>query len=410
MNQHKMKNHNLYLLSIIIILFFGINVLGHFGIYVEHNSSQSWQKILPAAYISLYLFVISLIQNGYNSKCKEERNLLIIFIIMIISIYIRNSLGYIGIINCYIYPVVISYLTYTYSNKRINIQFTKKVKSIILFFFIVECSLAILERIVGINIFPFTGIGSNTLYDHFYNIDSEFRSTSLQNHPLQNALCITVILAYILCSNFNIKAKILFFLLGYTALLCFNTRSSIIAWGVLFIVYFFKEFKSLKNRQRVTLLLFVVLGCLVLAALILNSGFGDRLLAMGIYDENSASQRVTVFNIFNKYSLKEFIFGVNREDIQKMLDYVNVGILENYWLSILFSHGIIILIAITILYYKLFKRLFKRYSTFNKVFIIGSFILISSTNNSLVTPGAYMVLFILCSYIFQEEKIYKNKS
>ena len=140
--------------------------------------------------------------------------------------------------------------------------------------------------------------------------------------------------------------------------------------------------------------------------LILNYGLADRLIKNGLLDESSAGQRLQLFDVFNFLSWNDWLFGISSIKQQRVLDFVNVGIIENPWLVIAFSHGIIVLTMMIFLYFRLFKRLFKEYKLFDKLFICFTFLIIASTNNSLVTPGAYLPLFLLCSYLFSPK--YKN--
>ena len=104
------------------------------------------------------------------------------------------------------------------------------------------------------------------------------------------------------------------------------------------------------------------------------------------------------------------LLGLESDKLENSLDILNVGIVENPWLAILFSHGLIVLIFMIILFYQLFKRLFICYTKFNKLYLSFTFLIIASTNNSLVTPGAYLPLFIICSYIFSEKNDTENST
>ena len=137
-------------------------------------------------------------------------------------------------------------------------------------------------------------------------------------------------------------------------------------------------------------------------------GFGERLINYGLFDESSAGQRLLLLDIFKSYSIWDFTFGTDIKKLNNTLELLNIGIIENPWFAILFTHGLITLILIIVLFGKLFKRLFLHYTKFNKTFIILTFLLIASMNNSLVTPGAYLPLFILCAYIYSNKQILKS--
>lgn len=394
----------IYYFAIILLLFLGINVLAKIGIFVEFDSAPVWQKILPSAYLIIPIGIYALITCKSVTSYKCECHLLFLFLFMLLSLYVKGSAGYIGIINCNVFPVALSIVTCFYLSTN-SLSRCKILYKIVISFYLIECSLSVFERIFEINIFPFLGSGTASILSYSSFMDG-FRSTALQNHPLQNSLCVSILMAFILCSNIKIKKKLSLFFLGYLAILCFNTRGSIVLWGVFFLVYLLFNLKKYKGNSRLTLIFVTVVGVLAMIYLILNYGLADRLIKNGLLDESSAGQRLQLFDVFNFLSWNDWLFGISSIKQQRVLDFVNVGIVENPWLVIAFSHGIIVLTMMIFLYFRLFKRLFKEYKLFDKLFICFTFLIIASTNNSLVTPGAYLPLFLLCSYLFSPK--YKN--
>lgn len=394
----------IYYFAIILLLFLGINVLAKIGIFVEFDSAPVWQKILPSAYLIIPIGIYALITCKSVTSYKCECHLLFLFLFMLLSLYVKGSAGYIGIINCNVFPVALSIVTCFYLSTN-SLSRCKILYKIVISFYLIECSLSVFERIFEINIFPFLGSGTASILSYSSFMDG-FRSTALQNHPLQNSLCVSILMAFILCSNIKIKKKLSLFFLGYLAILCFNTRGSIVLWGVFFLVYLLFNLKKYKGNSRLTLIFVTVVGVLAMIYLILNYGLADRLIKNGLLDESSAGQRLQLFDVFNFLSWNDWLFGISSIKQQRVLDFVNVGIVESPWLVIAFSHGIIVLTMMIFLYFRLFKRLFKEYKLFDKLFICFTFLIIASTNNSLVTPGAYLPLFLLCSYLFSPK--YKN--
>ena len=360
----------IYYLAIILLLFLGINVLAKFGIFVEFDNAPIWQKILPSAYLLIPISICALINSKTVTFYKCEYHLHFLFLFMLLSLYVKGNAGYIGVINCNVFPVTLSIVTYFFLSSR-TLSRCKTLYQIVMSFYLLECALSIFERIFGMNIFPFLGSGTANILNYSSFMEG-FRSTALQNHPLQNSLCVSVVMAYVLCSNMNVKKKLSLFFLGYLAILCFNTRGSIVLWGFFFIVYLLFNLKKYKGSSRLSLILVAVIGAFIMACLILNYGLADRLIKNGLLDESSAGQRLQLLDIFNYISLKDLLFGISSNQQQKLLDFVNVGIVENPWLVIAFVHGIIILLIMIYLYYKLFKRLFREYCLFDKLFIIFS--------------------------------------
>ena len=76
-------------------------------------------------------------------------------------------------------------------------------------------------------------------------IDSyEFRSCGLWGHPLSNSCILSLMMPFILLQNeFSIKKKNLLWSIGMLALLCFNSRFSIVLSAVVYILLNYKYLK-----------------------------------------------------------------------------------------------------------------------------------------------------------------------
>ncbi len=218
----------LYLLSIFLLLFIGNNVLIYFGIV----PTSVITTILP----SFYLLCLVLLKNRLSplekSETKKEEYVLcgVIAFLFVSQIYMKSS-GFVGaLINMLLLPIFFSYLFPT--NNEI---FQAKVRKLIVSFYCIDSLWSIGERIIGRNIFPFTN--SQNADNIIYSLEG-FRSTALQDHPLNNALCLTAIVVFILTTSyFSLKKKLLLFAIGYCAILCFNTRSSMILWAAMFLLF-----------------------------------------------------------------------------------------------------------------------------------------------------------------------------
>ena len=159
--------------------------------------------------------------------------------------------------------------------------------------------MAIFERIIGETII---GYNSGTIQ---LNIETtgifEFRSTALWAHPLANALIVSVLMSYFLVSNLKLKYKLSLWVLGYVAILCFNTRGSIIGNALILLVYLsYSSFfsKRTKDATRVEFIIAVILLSMVIG------------VQIGIYmpEINGYS----VYFLYNRHWRKtnyRFIFG-----------------------------------------------------------------------------------------------------
>ncbi|WP_285544329.1 hypothetical protein [Dyadobacter frigoris] len=387
----------------------GVNVLLYFGWEIESSKVSVFESILPAAYLFLFLFSIKYIRSNkkelYVKKTEEFKLLVLIILLVIFQKYMGQTGFFSTIMNCLILPVMVSIImpltsSKSYSPSILNLTFN--LKKILFAFFLVECFWAILERVTLKNIFPFAD-GGNLEKLAFQVETAEFRSTALVNHPLQNALCVSIIMSFILISSLKPKQKYLLWSLGFASILSFNTRSSIFGWGILFLLYlahslFLNKYKSV--REKANLFYFTIGGAIIVVLLMFSLNWGQRIAKMGLFDESSSKARIQILNVFNYYSWDQFLWGLSAAETRSMVDKVEVAIIENFWLIYLFRYGLIFTILLAIFFYKLFARLLLGYSFFQRLFVVSCFLLISSTNNSLAVASPAMALFIICCYLF----------
>ena len=107
-------------------------------------------------------------------------------------------------------------------NKLRTRNIWKTIFYVFLSFYILECSLAIIERIFSTNL-PILRVGESLWKGIDTAEDSSFRSEALLGHPLQNALIVISAMSFILVSKLSINWKFGLWGLGFLALLCFNT-------------------------------------------------------------------------------------------------------------------------------------------------------------------------------------------
>lgn len=381
-------------LSILFLLFLGNNVLFAFG----YKFTSLFTSILP----SFYVLILLLINNKFtplNAKIQERKEEIILFIITSILCILQirtNATGFLGtIINLILLPAVFSYIYPAKSNKYNHIC-----RTFLIIFYIIDSTWSIVERIIGKNIFPFTG--ANDTDTNFYLLQG-FRSTALQDHPLNNALCLTIILVFILSSKYiKIQTKLSLFILGYLAILCFNTRSSMLLWCIIFIIflihYFYKENHNYKTKIRLFLFIFALIP--VAYFFIGNFQLGDRLRTEGLLD-SSAMVRIQSLYLFLNLDLGDIIFGMPKRQQEVIMYQADVQIIENFWIIYLLKYGIFGFSLLLWGFSLLFKRLLNGYTRFQKYFCLLSFLLLASTNNSLSVNAQPLCIFILCLYAWK---------
>lgn len=388
-----MKRESFIFILFSIILLMCSNLLSSIG-YLKPDVEYSFIRGLnPAAYLLALLYIYLFFRYKLHLYKSAVLFLAFLFVLIPFNLLTGRNVDMKMMTTSFILPILTFIFLQLYQTTK-NVLLARKV---IVSFYIVECVLAILERIFTQNFF----VSVNTGYEGF-------RSYSLIGHPLQNALCVSIMMSFILFSDIKYRLKLV--ALGIVAILCFNTRSTIVFWGVACLIYWCYLVRH-NRRQAKKYTLFVIVAGLLLVFLVLNYNLGNRLLEMGLYDENSASVRLRIFDIFKYYSLSDFILGLPAKNLNLILFQSGVDglIIENYWLMFVLRFGIIftILLFICLLYFLL--DLLKGKRDFEKWFIIISFLLISSTNNSLSVPNnAILMCFVLCSFAFKSNIVQKG--
>lgn len=282
-------------------------------------------------------------------------------------------------------------------------------------FFIIETVIASFEGVAGFNLF---GMQVNDIDNVSFRDASEgFRSTSLHSHPLCNALIVSTSMAFIITSKLQLKRKMLLWFLGYFAILGFNTRGSIVGNAVFLLIYVLHSIRSkgiYTKKQKELLIRLFFLSIIVGLFLFFKLGLGSRLMSMGLYDEGSASVRVDTWQIFNHFSLLDFLWGGNMVQIKNVLYTSGIDVTENFLIDYLLSCGLVFLIFYLFFYVNFIRRLYRGYDKFTKFYTSAVFLLIASTNNSLSTMSIalflYHILIILFNpKFFNDYLVWKNK-
>lgn len=379
-------------------LFVGNNVLARFGI--------TGVGITPATYLlcaySFFVLPSKIKNKSFRTFNKEELAIVILVILIFLyKLFSGHREFYAGLLNSILFPAL-TILLLPKGDTDESEQSRDKVFKIILIFFIVECSIAILERVLYINIFPATmhlgsGISSRN--------DISFRSAGLQNHALQNVLCIITILLFILYSDIKNNYKLWFSLLGSLALVSFNSRGALIIWAVIFSLYILirirQKSKNILTTGCIATFCFITLVAAI-PLILIKYNLAGRLFSRDLLDD-SGDVRLQVLGILRDFDFTFFIGGHSQEVLDEIILAMDILAIENFWIILLLKYGIVLLIPMIFIYGKLIAKYMRRYTPVIKYFIIGSFLLLASTNNSLDATGIPLMLFLICAYSFPKK-------
>ena len=374
-------------------LFVGVNVLNSFGYIVGEANSPTIQKFFPSFW--LMLLSICVLPHSLRVKCFCEKSnsfeirfLFFLFFLICYSIYahIDGVLAFIS--NTLILPVLFSCFLSCLNEKNIN-----RTKKIVLVFFIVNSLIAIVENLTSFHLFV----------PLIENLDyNGFRATALQSHPLNNALITSTIMSFILFSDMGITTRYLLFFLGFTAIISYGSRSSMIGSGLIYIVFIINSIFKRNSSKYLSLIsiLLTFTGIVIIFYFLTSTRFGERIMNK-LYIDNSASVRFDVLQIIGNMRSENFYWGSTSSYVDSIVsDRLGIQTVENFWIIWIIRFGLIFGGVLSCFFITFLFKLLKKYTKFDKYLIVGTFLFVASLNNSLGSNSLAITVLVICSYSF----------
>jgi len=275
------------------------------------------------------------------------------------------------------------------------------VRRIMLLMFAVNCVFAIYERLFMHNVFSMQLIYR---YMEFSQTDpGTFRSSALLGHPLTNALITSIIMSFITVSALKRVYKSILLLLGFFALVCFNARGATVISGLFTFIYlgqkFFSRYEPDKSRIQIAIF-FIALTAMLF--LLFSNGFGGRFFESAWKNDASILSRIKVWKLFEDISVESLLFGLENVKgyARSILGTFHV---ENWLLLSILQIGIVPTLLFIVLYVPIFRYFLVPFTRFQSIFLMGTFISVASTNNSLASGVPAISVFFVCALAFTPE-------
>jgi hypothetical protein len=381
-----------------------MNLTLYFGIMIYMSLTSTVAAQLGIAQVgtasSLVVVILALHNNVFTRS--RHKSILVFkgeFYIVLVALMIMTIKFIMGefdaiknVLFFLIVPMLVSVLLKTQTG-----LVKQKVTHIILFVFIAECLLALYERAFLVNIFQDIEM---VVLERLTLESMGFRSTAFYGHPLANALSVSTIMGFILTTPMKLPQKMLFIIIGYSALLCFNARAAILIWTILLVIYFLSipSSKGRKHLFSLPMVVFFILAIYVLYEMIINQGYGDRLFMADTLFDGSAMARLEVFDAFSYVSSMDFWLG-NMENHVYVMHKLGAGGVENGYVVMILNYGIAMALILFVAFFFWLKQVLIPHIWYNKIIIITSFVLVGSTNNALASASGWM-FFVLCANVF----------
>ena len=261
-------------------------------------------------------------------------------------------------------PILV-YIAFCSLEKPVNIL---TYKSILYIGYLFECCISIAERVLHMHFLIWQEDIDYALLD--FDV-TEFGSFGLFGHPLQNAVVVEVFILFILIYERNIKRKYFLSILGVVTIFCLNTRAAIVMSSISVALYtlYWVRTESVSVHVKMALLMAFVVISGVVYHMFTQGLIGGRLSSMGLYDEDSAGVRIEVWNIFNYYDIKDFVFGISEKGLVSLKSRLGLIAVENFWFNWMLTYGVVFVVGLVLFYISVIKRIFYGTSLFKTMFL-----------------------------------------
>ena len=393
--------NRLILLFVLLSLFIASPLLNAIGYPHAKEFAAGYFKVLPTTYLAV-LFLIIFVHRSKNVMFATFVNykhhfyyLTFLSCLLLFLIFVKNANSIAFIFDTFFTTICFS-IIYPKSNFSLN----KIVLTILLSFYLVNCLLASVEKGFNFNLLePVIGVGDNGL-----------RATSLHGHPLNNALVTVIIMSFIYLSEIKHKNK--FLLIGIISLISFGARGALYGFGGLTFVFLLNKvifnlnttsesYLKYKNRKSNVSQIILMLSCLITSYyLITDTRYGERLNSVSYFDEGSAGVRISVLKIFDYYSFSDLIWGLSAAKVDNLKYLLDLPVIENFWIQWLLTFGLIFTLIFSIFLIRMLFKQLRFYKNNEKIYLVSTFLVVASTNNSLATSTAALIVFVICSFVF----------
>lgn len=261
---------------------------------------------------------------------------------------------------------------------------TARLSTLALGFLFVECGLAMIEAMTRWNLIP---------VDVWYG--AYFRATSLQGHPLNNAL-IVVTMATTLQVEASRWRSLAIFTITFGALVAFGARGAL---GLYILVngFAFIRFGMRSTDHLVLVVAGGFVGVVAFSWLLLSGLLGDRLAQVGAFDDSS-EVRVQSLQILMKLDWTQLLFGSGAIQIVRLMDEARVGVIENFLVGYLLMFGAVLTTILLVCIYRTCKVLFDGiHGRGMAQLLVVAFVFVGTalTNNSLITKTPVLYLLMI---------------
>lgn len=393
---------------LVAVFFLGGNVLDILHYPQSDPASGPLFRLHPSTYLVFGLWMVQNIKQNtfYHFKSPAVQYFgIVVFLVFLFSITLGKSKANFFILDTLFTPVLLVQLLQDASD-----QTKEKMLYWLKFFFISNCSLAIIERGLSKLIFPPT----------IQAVFESFRSYALLGHPLNNGLVVGFLTLFFVIISERTTHKFFYLGLGLLAIFAFGSRTALAAVLMAFPFLLYLDLKNYTTEEAASKFfnyLFLFFIMLAFCGFVLTSTpFGERIFASSKFDDDSADVRKRVFDMFRHFDASDLSLGIPEDKIIRVMYLEKVDIIENFWIIWIFKYGFILTALLGIFLIRFLFSLFHNLRIPVKLILVFVFFLIASGNNSIATNTtaigiitiAAMVGFNAFSPQIKEEQTYEE--
>jgi hypothetical protein len=390
---------NLALLAICLDFTVSGNLLTDCGSAYISDGGALAEKIHPGSYLAILAGVLVAASNRHGHaglrQIIRRNGLILVFIAgllicMVYALIFTGTGNLIPLIDTYV-PAGMLALVFSQADPRD----LARLRLLLQLLLAANACLAVLEAMAQSSLVPIPrGVSSE---------EDAFRPTALYDHALTGASA--TMLGWLLRPRLS-EAPVMS--LAYqavmiAALLSFGERMPILIslCAVLWLsaLNFAPKFLGRTIRPRdVTALLLGPAAIAAIGIAVLASGIGAR-LTDHLYWDASAGVRLRVYTILGMISTPELIFGTRRDDLLALLEPMrlayHVGVIENFWLGLLLTLGLIGFPVFVTTFAALLRWLWRQGDRQGRAMIV-TLLLVATASNSLGRKSMLLVALTAC--------------
>ncbi|HET7411430.1 MAG TPA: VpsF family polysaccharide biosynthesis protein [Pararhizobium sp.] len=337
----------LLVIAVIALMALSNYALEYFGIPYDSSTGSIISKIHPATYLFAIALALTVIANrnpvgyalGLLMRCLGSTCLLIasLFLWFFISRY-KPDYSASFLIDALMLAALISML-FADADEHARLNVARAVHILL----VLNCVIAIVERLTGARLFPFVIDGRAQTWD--------YRATALLGHPLVGAL-ITGVYAVILMTvrdirGLNERWRLPIVLLCMATMPFLGSRTSFtIVYATAAGIVGLEALRFLRGgaipiRALLRLIVLGTLGVIAITAMF-QAGLFDNFLDRFSDDSGSAETRVLLFHLFDNFSLRDLLIGQGFFALETniRLNGLTNGI-ESSWAGHLVRYGLV---------------------------------------------------------------------